>query len=107
MGPITTLLSRATPLLLLFDHADAMDNGLVRTPPLGWMSWMYYETDVSEAIIKGVADEMVRTSLSTQELSADVVPLAVKCRSRGATVMLATGVAAMLPPSSPSLCTAS
>jgi hypothetical protein len=32
-------------LLLLLgascDLAAAMDNGLVRTPPLGWMSWMY------------------------------------------------------------------
>jgi alpha-N-acetylgalactosaminidase len=40
--------------------AEAMDNGLVRKPPLGWMSWMYYTTDVSEAVIKGVADELVK-----------------------------------------------
>ena len=38
---------------------EGSDNGLVRTPPLGWMSWMYYTTDVTEEIIKGVADEMV------------------------------------------------
>ena len=50
-------------LLLLAGSAlpravDALNNGLVRTPPMGWMSWMYYTTDVSEAIIKGVADEL-------------------------------------------------
>lgn len=36
-----------------------LDNGLVRKPPLGWMSWMYYTTDITESIIKGVADELV------------------------------------------------
>eukprot|EP00037_Helgoeca_nana_P036832 m.13274 g.13274 ORF g.13274 m.13274 type:complete len:443 (-) comp8055_c0_seq2:384-1712(-) len=39
--------------------SESLDNGLVRTPPLGWMSWMYYTTDINEDIIKGVADEMV------------------------------------------------
>ena len=37
-----------------------MNNGIARTPPLGWMSWMYYTTDINEGIIKGVADELVR-----------------------------------------------
>jgi alpha-galactosidase len=39
--------------------AHALDNGLARTPPQGWMSWMYYTTEISESIIKGVADELV------------------------------------------------
>jgi alpha-N-acetylgalactosaminidase len=46
-------------LLALIAAAEALDNGLVRTPPMGWMSWMYYTTDINEAIIKGVADELV------------------------------------------------
>ncbi len=46
-------------LLLLPSACTALDNGLVRTPPMGWMSWMYYTTDITEDIIKGVADELV------------------------------------------------
>jgi alpha-N-acetylgalactosaminidase len=49
----------AALLAALARPARALDNGLVRTPPLGWMSWMYYTTDINEDIIKGVADEMV------------------------------------------------
>jgi alpha-N-acetylgalactosaminidase len=49
----------AALLAALARPARAMDNGLVRTPPLGWMSWMYYTEDINEDIIKGVADEMV------------------------------------------------
>ena len=48
-------------LLLLSAHflaALALNNGLARTPPMGWMSWMYYTTSVNETIIKFVADEM-------------------------------------------------
>lgn len=94
---MTMMMMPAVLLLLLgagCDLAAAMENGLVRTPPLGWMSWMctspvnrhscsnafrsqvssarpwtdrlqrngqsrYYTTDVSEEIIKGVADELV------------------------------------------------
>jgi len=39
--------------------AHALDNGVARKPPMGWMSWMYYTTDISEDIVKGVADELV------------------------------------------------
>jgi hypothetical protein len=38
---------------------NAMNNGVARTPPMGWMSWMYYTTDINEVIIKGIVDEMV------------------------------------------------
>ena len=58
-GPLSLTLLIALLLLGCPNRAAAMDNGLVRTPPLGWMSWMYYTTDVSEEIIKGVADELV------------------------------------------------
>ena len=43
----------------LLGAAAALDNGVVRTPPLGWMSWMYYTTEINENIIKGGADELV------------------------------------------------
>jgi hypothetical protein len=46
-------------LSLLVATALALDNGLVRTPPLGWMSWMYWETGANEVMVKAVADTFV------------------------------------------------
>jgi hypothetical protein len=45
--------------MLLPHNVLSINNGIARTPPLGWMSWMYYTTDITEEIIKGVVDEMV------------------------------------------------
>lgn len=28
--------------ILLLNHVSALDNGLARTPPMGWMSWERY-----------------------------------------------------------------
>jgi hypothetical protein len=32
---------------------------MLRHPPLGWMSWMYYTTAINEQIVRDVADEFV------------------------------------------------
>ena len=37
---------------------SALNNGVARTPPLGWMDWMYFTTDIDEALIRRTADEM-------------------------------------------------
>jgi alpha-galactosidase len=34
----------------------ALDNGLARTPPMGWNSWNKFGCNVSDALIRGVAD---------------------------------------------------
>lgn len=47
-----------TPLLLATALAD--DNGLARTPPLGWRSWNLYGGDVSQKRIEGIMDAMVK-----------------------------------------------
>ena len=41
----------------------ALDNGLARTPPMGWNSWNKFGCNVSEKLIRGVADSMVSTGL--------------------------------------------
>lgn len=41
----------------------ALDNGLVRTPPMGWNSWNCFGANIDEAKIKGVADAMVTSGL--------------------------------------------
>uniref|UniRef100_A0A8R1ILL3 Alpha-galactosidase n=2 Tax=Caenorhabditis japonica TaxID=281687 RepID=A0A8R1ILL3_CAEJA len=56
-------------LLLLISSTTCLDNGLARTPPMGWMSWtaFYCETDcnkhpdgcINEDLYKAMADQIV------------------------------------------------
>ena len=41
----------------------ALDNGLARTPPMGWNSWNKFQCNVSASLIKQAADAMVRTGM--------------------------------------------
>jgi len=41
----------------------ALDNGLARTPPMGWNSWNKFSCDVSEELVRGAADSIVRTGM--------------------------------------------
>ena len=43
--------------------AKALDNGLARTPPMGWNSWNKFGCNVSADLIKGVADAMVTSGM--------------------------------------------
>merc|ERR1719248_27164 len=36
------------------------ENGLARTPPLGWRSWNTFGADVNQSLIEGIMDGMVR-----------------------------------------------
>jgi alpha-galactosidase len=41
----------------------ALDNGLARTPPMGWNSWNKFACNVSEDLIKGAADAVVSSGM--------------------------------------------
>jgi alpha-galactosidase len=43
--------------------ARAWDNGLALTPPMGWNSWNKFGCNVSEDMIKGMADAMVGSGM--------------------------------------------
>ena len=49
-------LSAAIPL-------QALDNGLARTPPMGWNSWNKFACNVSEDLIKQAADAVVSSGM--------------------------------------------
>lgn len=40
-----------------------LDNGLARTPPMGWNSWNRFHCDVSSALIRETADAMVASGM--------------------------------------------
>jgi alpha-galactosidase len=41
----------------------AVDNGLARTPPMGWNSWNKFACNVSEDAVRSVADAMVKNGM--------------------------------------------
>jgi len=50
-------------LVLLPFPARAWDNGLAKTPPMGWNSWNKFACNVSEDLIKSTADAMVSSGM--------------------------------------------
>jgi alpha-galactosidase len=47
----------------LVPRAQALDNGLALTPPMGWNSWNTFACDVDETLIKEMADAMVSSGM--------------------------------------------
>ncbi|MEO8779835.1 MAG: glycoside hydrolase family 27 protein [Rhodanobacter sp.] len=43
--------------------ALALDNGLARTPPMGWNSWNSFHCDVSAKLVEATADAMVASGM--------------------------------------------
>jgi alpha-galactosidase len=52
----TAFVASATP-------AQALDNGVGRTPPMGWNSWNTFFCSINESLIRGMADSMVSTGM--------------------------------------------
>ena len=50
-------------LLLSLAPARALENGLARTPPMGWNSWNKFACNVSEKLIKEMADAVVTSGM--------------------------------------------
>jgi alpha-galactosidase len=61
---ISSLLTVVFPALLYFaSPAAAWDNGVALTPPMGWNSWNKFGCNVSEDMIKSMADAMVKSGM--------------------------------------------
>src|SRR5439155_19342413 len=45
-------------------RAGALDNGLARTPPMGWNSWNKFHCTITESIVRGNADAIVSSGLA-------------------------------------------
>ena len=53
----------AIVLMFAVVPAHALDNGLARTPPMGWNSWNRFGCNVSEKLIKETADALVTSGM--------------------------------------------
>ena len=49
--------------LLFIPILDAGDNGLAKTPPMGWNSWNHFEKKVNDQVIRETADAMVSNGM--------------------------------------------
>ncbi len=50
-------------LLFIANHVDALDNGLAKTPPMGWNTSNKFQCNINENVIKSVADSLVSKGL--------------------------------------------
>ena len=58
------MLFAATVMLVAAANADAQDEGLALTPPMGWNSWGRFGCEgISEDVIKEIADAMVSSGM--------------------------------------------
>jgi len=51
------------PRLPLPELHDVPDNGLARTPPMGWNSWNKFAGKVDDAVVRSIADAMVTSGM--------------------------------------------
>jgi len=66
---IVFLLALVSASHCYFAHADSnprslLDNGLGRTPPMGWNSWNHFACDINETVIKETADALISTGFN-------------------------------------------
>ncbi|MCM4078028.1 glycoside hydrolase family 27 protein [Paractinoplanes hotanensis] len=57
------LLLLGTMTVATASPAQALDNGVGRTPPMGWNSWNTFFCNINESLIRGMADSMVTTGM--------------------------------------------
>lgn len=50
-------------LLNLILLTFSLDNGLGKTPPMGWNSWNKFACDINETVIKKTVDQLIKTGL--------------------------------------------
>ena len=53
-------------MLLCLLPSLGLDNGLGRTPPMGWNSWNHFGCKINETIIMETADLLVKTGLAAK-----------------------------------------
>lgn len=67
--------NRDKPISSIFDTSNygilQLNNGLARTPQMGWNSWNFFACNINETVIKETADALVWTGLA--ELGYDYV----------------------------------
>src|SRR5689334_24008837 len=65
LATVTLVASAITTILTASQPALAWDNGLARTPPMGWNQWNAFGCNVTDALVRATADKIVSAGLQT------------------------------------------
>jgi alpha-galactosidase len=57
---------KVVAILLLIALSYALDNGVGKTPPMGWNSWNRFGCNINETLIRQTADLLVSTGLAAK-----------------------------------------
>lgn len=61
--PPAPLPPRPAPVSLAMPAAPVPSNGLAKTPPMGWNSWNKFRNQVSDKMVREIADALVKTGM--------------------------------------------
>jgi alpha-galactosidase len=61
---VAAALALGAGLMALPGAAQALENGVARTPPMGWNSWNTFGCDINESLIRGMADAIVADGMA-------------------------------------------
>ena len=78
------ILTVVAMLLAWGGSVPALDNGLARTPPMGWNSWNAFGLKMNEAMIRSTADAMVSSGLKAAGYQYIIVDAGWKANIRDA-----------------------
>ena len=70
-------------ILLLVAASNAMNNGMLRRPPLGWMSWMWTTDNINEQIVRDVGIPQLRCKGAFSSCALPSPPLPRRVRPLG------------------------
>src|SRR6478736_6708996 len=59
-------MKKIIPLFILLASIQSFSQkfeGLASTPPMGWNSWNTFQTNISEELVKGIADNMISSGM--------------------------------------------
>jgi alpha-galactosidase len=63
MRPFRLIACLAALFLAAARPATALENGLARTPPMGWNSWRHFGCSINEALVRQTADAMIANGM--------------------------------------------
>ena len=79
----------ALAIFFSFCRAWALDDGLARTPPMGWNSWNHYQLKINESIIRSTADALSTNGMKAAGYQYIIMDAGWKAKERDAQHRLA------------------
>ena len=70
ISSIRVLLLASCLVAASLSGASAWDNGLARTPQMGWNSWNFFKCSINEEVIRSIAAAMVDTGLHSHGVTS-------------------------------------